>query len=261
MENIIKIIMKSRIWNKFKKVPKSNMESWAEREIAIAQKRERGDSGSKDGDWDYGCACYDSAMKAYKSLMNDGHSGFSIMLTKQILNRLIDGKPLTPIEDTPDVWSDMRTYYGKNDEREYEKYQCLRMSALFKYVYTDGHVVYKDVDAWCCVNMNNGSTYHSGLISRMMDEMYPISMPYCPPDKPTKIYCSDCLTDRKNGDYDTVGVFYAIRPDGERVEINRYFKENGRDFVEIQKDEYDARVEASVERAFKENGCEQSVIS
>ena len=258
MENIIKIIMKARIWNKFKKVPKSNMESWAEREIAIAQKRERGDSGSKDGDWDYGCACYDSAMKAYKSLMNNGHSGFSIMLTKQILNRLIDGLPLTPIKDIPEVWAEPRDFL---ENRGYVNYQCLRMSSLFKKVYPDGTVKYVDIDSVQCVDADNGSSYHSGLVQRIIDEMYPISMPYCPPDKPTKIYCSDCLTDRKNGDYDTVGVFYAIRPDGERVEINRYFKENGRDFVEIQKDEYDARVEASVERAFKENGCEQSVIS
>ena len=87
----------------------STMSSWAEREIEIACKRERAASDAKDGDWYYGCACYLSALKAFKSLSGDGHSGFSIGLTKNILNRLIDGKPLTPIEDTPDIW------YGRSD--------------------------------------------------------------------------------------------------------------------------------------------------
>ena len=79
------------------------MKEWAEREVQIACKRENPDR--KEGEWDYGCACYDSALKAFNSLMEDGHSGMSIEFTKQILNRLIDGKPLTPIEDTEDVWN------------------------------------------------------------------------------------------------------------------------------------------------------------
>ena len=115
--------------------------SWAEKEIEIACKRERS-FWCKNDDWDYGCACYESALKAYKSLMEDGHSGFSIGMTKHILNSLIDGKPLTPIEDTPDVWSDISDISGLNGE--VVNYQCKRMSSLFKYVYADGTVEYKD---------------------------------------------------------------------------------------------------------------------
>ena len=223
---------------------KSNMESWAEREIAIACKRERGESGEKG--WDYGCACYESAHKAYKSLLKDGHSGFSIGLTQQILNRLIEGKPLTPIEDTPDVWNDIREYHEETEGYSY--YQCKRMGALFKYVYTDGRILYKDIDAWVGVDIDDGSTYHSGLVQRIMDEMHPISMPYCPPDKPTKVYCSDFLTDRKNGDFDTRAIFYAIRPDGERIEINRFFKEGETDWDEITEEEYGRRYILSLKR-------------
>lgn len=75
----------------------SDMLDWAKREVAIASKRERGDK--PEDEWDYGVACYDSALKAFESLLGDNHSGFSIHVTKGILNRLIDGKPLTPIED------------------------------------------------------------------------------------------------------------------------------------------------------------------
>lgn len=75
-----------------------NTLEWAKNEIAIASKRERGNK--PENEWDYGCACYNSALKAFESLLGDGHSGTSISFTKNILNRLIDRKPLTPIEDT-----------------------------------------------------------------------------------------------------------------------------------------------------------------
>ena len=44
-----------------------SMQTWAEREIQIACERENPDR--KDGEFDYGCACYESALKAYKSLI------------------------------------------------------------------------------------------------------------------------------------------------------------------------------------------------
>ena len=72
---------------------KSSMELWAENEVKIACHR-------KGGEFDYGCACYESALKAFQSLCNDGLSVASIMFTKAILNRMIAGKPLMPIEDT-----------------------------------------------------------------------------------------------------------------------------------------------------------------
>lgn len=61
-----------------------SMLEWAKNEVAIASKRERGDK--PEGEWDYGCACYDSAMRAFESLLGDGHSGMSIGFTKNILN-------------------------------------------------------------------------------------------------------------------------------------------------------------------------------
>ena len=225
-----------------------SMQTWAEKEIEIACKLEREASGVKNDDWDYGCSCYDSALKAFKSLMNDGHSGFSIGMTKHILNRLIDGKPLTPIEDTEDVWNDI---IDRNDEEGYICFQCRRMSSLFKYVYADGTVKYKDVDRYYCVDINNTEvTYYSGLVQRIIDEMFPITMPYFP-GKPIKVYCEDFLTDRKNGDFDTVGIFYAIKPDGEKIEsdiadmiffkINRFFKESEDGWDEIDEVEYNER--------------------
>lgn len=227
--------------------------------MEIACKREAPDR--EPGEWDYGCACYESALKALKafnSLCEDGHSGFSIGMTKQILNRLIECKPLTSIEDTEDVWDNTTDFGGHRGE--VANYQCKRMSSLFKYVYVDGSVKYRDVNRFYGVNLDNpNASYHSGLIDRVMEEKFPITMPYFPESKPFYVYCEEFLTDRKNGDYDTVGILYIIKPDGERVEINRYFKEGEKDFVEIDVAEYEIRQKMHEERLEKMkkdcNGC------
>ena len=216
----------------------SNMLDWAEREVAIACEKEN--PNKKDGEFDYGCACYESALKAFKSLCDDCHSGFSIKMTQAILNRLIDGEPLTPIEDMDDVWNLI-----ENHEDGYRSYQCKRMYSLFKDVYADGTVEYDDINRSYCIDIHNpNNEYSSGLVRRIIDKMFPIAMPYMP-SKPIKVYCEDFLTDKKNGDFDTVGVFYALKTENdkqEKIEINRFFrasKDNEeRDLVEISKEEY-----------------------
>lgn len=211
---------------------KSKTSTWAEKEIELACTRERTNS-SEEGEWEYGCACYESALRAYNSLCSDGHSGYSIGITKQILNRLIDRKPLTPIEDTPDVWSNVTDTHNK----EVTRYQCKRMSSLFKYVYADGTIKYSDVDRCYCVNTNGIGPYHSGLVQEIVDKLFPITMPYIP-DKPFKVNCEEFLTDTKNGDFDTVGVLSIIKPNGKWVDVYRYFKEGNKEFVPISYQEY-----------------------
>lgn len=219
------------------------MKEWAEREVQIACERENPDR--KEGEWDYGCACYESALKAFNSLMEDGHSGMSIGFTKQILNRLIDGKPLTPIEDTEDVWNKC-----VRNNRGYTTYQCKRMSSLFKYVYPDGSVKYSDTDRVECVDFYSGSTYYSGFISRIVDEMYPITMPYSA-NGIYKVCCRDFLYDPKNGDFDTIAIKYITTPESDVVGIYRYFKESDSGFIEIDWEEYITRLNKSKERTEK----------
>ena len=83
----------------------------------------------KEGEFDYGCACYGSALKAFESLCEDGHSGFSIKMTQSILNRLIDGQPLTPIEGTDDIW-DACPWPDSDGSKVY---QCKRMFSFILY--------------------------------------------------------------------------------------------------------------------------------
>ncbi len=217
------------------------MLDWAIAEVNIACARERGDSGTDDGEWDYGCACYESALKAFQSLCQDGHSGMSIGLTKQILVRLIEGKTLTPIDDIPEVWNDISHY--EEEGKTGTKFQCKRMFSLFKDVLEDGTVQYHDTERYYCKDVHTGSAYRFGIVANIIDEIAPITMPYIPEDKSWVVYCEDFLFGNENGgDFDTFGVYYVIDPKGERKEINRFFKEgeNGK-LVDIPYEEFDER--------------------
>lgn len=75
----------------------TEFEKWAKIEIALAL-------NANDEDHEYMADCYKSALKAFKALLNDGHSGCSISITKNILNRLIERKPLSPILGACNEW-------------------------------------------------------------------------------------------------------------------------------------------------------------
>lgn len=59
----------------------------------------------------------------------------SISITKSILIRLIEGRPLNDIQDVDEVWNEVGSL-----DKEVKEYQCSRMSSLFKKVYPDGSV-------------------------------------------------------------------------------------------------------------------------
>ena len=217
-----------------------DMNDWAKREIEIACKRERAED--PDSDFNYGCACYESAYKAFQSLMEDEHSGMSICFTKEILNRLIDRKPLTPIEDSPDIWTDCTHDDG------YKSFQCTRMCSLFKDVYPDGRIEYYDTNRAYCVSLDaeDAPSWSNGFISRLIHEKYPITMPYYPASNPFVVYCTEGLSDPKNGDFDTIGIWFVRRPDGEKDTIERFFKEAPKGWEEISKQEYFDRVTINI---------------
>ena len=175
-------------------------------------------------------------------------------ITQSILNHLINGRPLTPIEDRDDIWYECHHY-----EDGHKLYQCKRMSSLFKDVYADGTVEYSENGRLYCVNIHNPTnTYSSGLVRRIIDKMFPITMPYIP-GKPIEVYCEDFLTDKKNGDFDTIGVFYALKTENgeqKKIEINRFFREPKDNeklicgWVEISKEEYIQRKNESERRLY-----------
>lgn len=197
----------------------SEVKTWAEREIDFAIQYEK--ENCEGDDYMYGVHIYESVLKAFNSLLEDEHSGFSIQIARHILDRLVCGKPLTPIEDIEDMWEFIHD--RKDGTKEY---QCRRMASFFKDVHPDGTVKYRDLNQFCCINAYNPCvSYKSSFINHIMSELYPIAMPYMPLDKSITVFTEDFLVDPKAGDYDTQGILYCITPEGEKREINRYFKE------------------------------------
>lgn len=183
---------------------------------------------------DYGIGVLRSADKAFNIIKIAGHTKEELEQMVDTLTRLVDWKPLFPIQE------------DEVDDDGYEMngqliYDFKRYSGLFKRVYPDGRVEYGDVNMAVGININNNCSYQSGLVDRVAQEIHPIKFPYLPPTNPYKVYAEDFLVNPKYGDYDTAGFFYMIEPDGTRVEINRFFKEDGFEFVEITKEEYEER--------------------
>lgn len=219
------------------------MTEWAEREVNYAIDREKREAADSK-EWGYGAACYKSALRAFKTLAEDGHSGFSIHITKNILNRLIEGKPLIPIEESEEIWEESTPC-----DSSIKMYQCTRYSSLFKNVKRDGSVCYKDVNRVRGKNRGSSTYFSNGFLSKFVHEQFPITFPYMPEDKPYVMLVEEFLFTPRNGDFDTIGYLQLTTPNGEVIGINRYFKnsETGDGFVEITSEEYENRKRDCVE--------------
>ena len=234
-----------------------NLYDWAENECRLACKKENPDYNFDSNDFDYGCSCYKSALKAYKSLLEDGHRGTSRSFTKRILERLMDNQPLTPITDADFFSVERGTEAYPLESNEYLKerglkseLQCPRMSSLFRTETLDGQVSYHDIDRYYYVDIENPSDTY-GTSADFLDKMFPITMPYKPEKGKYVIYAQTFLSDAKNGDFDTKGIIYMETPNGERIDIDIYLTEKDGKMTEITKEEYDRLLERRVDRLNK----------
>lgn len=169
---------------------------WAEEEIKLAKEEAGG----------YGKECLDSAFKAYMKMFKEGHAGYSFGETTEILQRLLEKKPLTAIKDIPESW---RKAYEHEDRVDYV---CNRMPSLIKSVYSDGRVEYNDMSRGYCIDYDTGDADRLSVGRELLNQLYPIEMPYFPPLGYYKIYYKP-----RNS---TDEFIYLIKPDGERVDLN-----------------------------------------
>lgn len=200
------------------------MKDWAELEVEIA---------TKDCNDEYTKGCYESALKAYKSLCSDGHSGCSFSITSNILKRLLDNKPLSPINETdfPD-----EPYF--TDKNGVKNFQCYRKGGLFKKEYPDGTIKYNDIDRYYGYDIENTKIgYNSKLIEDIVDEMFPIKMPYNA-NKTYAVATDRFLLDEQNGGWDHRAVLFIKDEEGNKYDVNKFFKEENDKFVEISEEEY-----------------------
>lgn len=186
---------------------------WAKKEVEVACKRE---NPNWDGEsFDYGCSCYMSALKAFESLCDDGHSGYSFSVTRNILKKLLDNRPLTPITDE-DFVNQTSIYDDK------EEYQCPRMSSLFKTVYEDGSVEYSDVDrAYSFDAEFPDDTFTCGFDTNFLNKLIPITLPY--DGTSTKYKIKVQRFDTKDG-VEYRAILSITDPDGKVIPIDKYYR-------------------------------------
>ena len=199
-------------------------EQWAENECKLLLKREQQPKQEEDDDVldGYTERCIKSALKAYKSLCEDEHSGMSFSVTRDILIKLMNDEPLTPITEK-DFDGVEPSDYGK-----YLCYQCPRKTSLFKDVYPDGKVEYVDVER--VIFIDKYGSWKSGFVRRLVEEKYPIKFPYCGNGK-FYVYGETYTINDKGekidepGEYNTLFINYIKLPDGTVEEWNKEYRD------------------------------------
>ena len=193
---------------------------WANKELemALADIEKEEDEAVKETSK----RCFNSAMRCYRTLVADNHSGTTMGVTKQIINRLISVKPLTAIQDTEDVWTAIDDAQLSESENGNKKYQSTRLPSLFKTIDKDGNVTYDDNNRVVCRNILNGDRFYYGFVSNLINKLVPITMPYNPSDKAITVYIKDFTL----GDYHYLGIYNAILPGRGQIDINKFTKIN-----------------------------------
>ena len=210
---------------------------WAKHEIEIACKRENPNWDGKS--FDYGCSCYASALKAFEILYDDGHNGYSFNVTKHILKKLLDGKPLTPITDEDfnglsSIFEDGVTYH-----------QCPRMLSLFKRVDKDGNVVYSDNNRAYSFDVEfPDDTFTSSFDMKFLDELIPITLPYNGIDVKYRIGIQHFGT--KDGS-EYRAIISITDPNHKVIPINKYYQFDNSlssSFKDITKEEFELALQS-----------------
>lgn len=189
-------------------------------------------------------SCYDFVSKI-RSCDND----LMASLAKNIVVRLLETKPLTPVGDTEDEWLQIAPY----------KYVDERLPGFFKKIdkMNTDNVTYHHNDRVICHNIETNEFYGFGLVNRVIDEMFPIVVPYYPYGqhivKISEHLIPSLINEKSKGgdpDFNVIAIHNVIRPDYGPCEINRYFREpkkgeepNYGNWVEIDADEYQKLVE------------------
>ena len=198
--------------------------SFCENEIRLYKDRVKNNPG-----YEYNVLCLEAALEVIKLLTSQGHSGCSLPITLEYVKHLSELKPLTPItedeEYIPCSWKD-----GQES--------CARVSSVYRNKDKNGKWVYHDVNRVVTVIKNSYESgyWHNGFISKLISDMFPITMPYMPfsngPEFVVNVY--EYLRDKANGDYDTFFVNSVIdKKTNTEIPINRYFTEDP-----ISKDTY-----------------------
>lgn len=220
---------------------------WARSEVEIALKRQKelidADTETSNSEDRFSLTeqCYHSALDAYTALASCDHSGYSWARAAEILKRLLDEKPLTPITDVAEEWNLVTDVGG------IELYQCRRCHSLFKEKdRKTGKVSYHDNNRFVCYD-ERGIKYHNGFISSKLHNLYPITMPYMPTTPSYTVEANDFSSKGLIDEFDTIEIKRITEPDGTTVVLNWYYKEAEEGWVGISYEEFCERRRSCIE--------------
>lgn len=161
----------------------------------------------------YGGLCYESALGAYAAALQDNHSGYSWSITRNIIDRMMGDLTLVPIHD-----EDFVCELGDGTVT------TPRQTGIFKCLSHDGEISYTDLNRVVGVDLDSGGCFSSSLCRNVVDELFPIQMPYYTSATPYKVFVrSFCDKGFPNDDHDfnREWVSHIITPHGERHEVDR----------------------------------------
>lgn len=130
--------------------------------------------------------CADTALKAYMLIKESGHSDLGSGIVVDLLTRMLNDLPITPITDEDFPYS-IVMIGGDEYLRDHNlkcSIPCRRMDSIYKEETIDGKVSYTDTNRFVCYDEKDPKfAYTCNTGERVVDKMFPITMPYYPPTK------------------------------------------------------------------------------
>lgn len=112
-----------------------NLVDFANKELDLA--------GLMDQDSDYDGMLGQATIELVKTFADQGHSGMSADLVRDLFNRLSNYQPLTAITDNPDDWMEIGEQDPRTPTGQGAVWQCKRNPSLFS---EDGGKTYYNID-------------------------------------------------------------------------------------------------------------------
>lgn len=208
---------------------------WAERETNLG--------AAENGQKEY----YEAVFNAYCFVKHEFDTLEFPGVAKTLLRQLLEGEPLTPIENVDENWFVISGFdpAANGDNPGFTVYQSNRRGSLYKHVKYDrktgevDEVSFTDTDRSVCIDIETEEIYTSTFANGILDEMVPIKMPYYPKGK-IKIFVDEFRAYPESKENDTIAILHFRFEDGRMQEVMRFFKVDpvADEVVEIDKQEY-----------------------
>lgn len=177
--------------------------------------------------------------KQCSQIVFDSEKGVNLSVLFETFERLTKGIPLTEITNRDEDWELLPiTSDPKRKIYDHKRYSGILREDTLGINDVPVKVRYIDTNRVVCVDTNGGikGRYKGGVGASVYEEMDPITFPYYPPTDPAVVYVS-------NYKRNEAGIFQVIAVSKVRtvfgtIPIDRYFKYDGTEYVEITLEEF-----------------------